>query len=67
MGTKRDRRRTFTSLKYQLPEILERFPSEQAIHVGDSYVDKMYAEKAGFTYLPPDPEAVSALLVPTQS
>ncbi len=52
----------FTSLKYQLPDILKRFPCERAIHVGDSHVDKMYAEKAGFTYLPPDPEAVIALL-----
>ena len=55
----------FTSLRYQLPEVLERFPSERAIHVGDSHVDKMYAERAGFTYLPPDPEAVTALLAPS--
>ena len=37
-------------------------PCEKAIHVGDSHVDKMYAEKAGFIYLPPEPEAVTALL-----
>ena len=56
----------FTSLKYQLPEILERFPCERAVHIGDSYVDKMYSERAGFTYLAPDPEAVAALLAPTR-
>ena len=56
----------FTSLKYQLPDILERFPCERAIHVGDSHVDKMYAEKAGFIYLPPDPEAVMAQLRPEE-
>ena len=54
----------FTSLKYQLPDILARFPCQGAIHVGDSHVDRMYAEKAGFTYLPPDPDAVTALLLP---
>ena len=54
----------FTSLKYQLPDIWARFPAERAIHVGDSYVDRMYAERAGYTYLTPDPDAVSALLSP---
>ncbi len=54
----------FTSLKYELPEVLARFPSDRAIHVGDSHVDRMYAEKAGFTYLTPDPDAVAALLSP---
>ena len=54
----------FTSLKYELPEVLARFPSDHAIHVGDSHVDRMYAEKAGFTYLTPDPDAVAALLTP---
>lgn len=64
MWSRNDIEADFVSLKYQLPDILARFPCERAIHVGDSYVDKMYAEKAGFTYLPPDPEAVDALLDP---
>lgn len=64
MWSRNDIEADFVSLKYQLPDILARFPSERAIHVGDSYVDRMYAEKADFTYLPPDPEAVNALLDP---
>ena len=52
----------FVSLKYQLPNIKSCFQAASYIHVGDSHVDRMYAQKAGFTYLTPDPSAVEALL-----
>ncbi len=51
----------FVALKTGLPSIRDRFKAGSYYHVGDSVVDRIYAEKADFTYVTPDPSAVEAL------
>ena len=52
----------FVALKTDLPSIRDRFEAASYYHVGDTVVDRIYAERSGFTYVLPDPSAVEALL-----
>ena len=52
----------FVSLKYQLTDIRKQFSAVSYIHIGDSHVDRMYAEKAGFIYVVPDMSVVKDFL-----
>lgn len=52
----------FVALKTHLPSIRGRFEAASYYHIGDTVVDRMYADRAGFTYLLPDLSAVEALL-----
>jgi len=44
----------FTVLKHQLEQVKADFDAEEYYHIGDTSLDRMYAERAGFTYLLPD-------------
>ena len=50
----------FSVSKHMLPDVMERFEAEAYYHVGDREdLDKIYAERAGFSFLWPN-EAVDA-------
>lgn len=51
----------FTVLKHQLGQVKELFPAEEYYHIGDSDMDRYYAEKAGFHFLLPDNNALQLL------
>ena len=44
----------FTVLKHQLDRVKAEFSAEQYYHIGDTNMDRHYAERAGFAYLYPD-------------
>ena len=44
----------FTVLKHQLEQVRAEFVAEQYFHIGDTNMDKHYAERAGFAFLYPD-------------
>ena len=44
----------FTVLKHQLDQVKAQFSAEQYYHIGDTNIDRHYAEKAGFSFLFPD-------------
>ncbi|HEY5867450.1 MAG TPA: HAD family hydrolase [Candidatus Tectomicrobia bacterium] len=44
----------FTVLKHQLDLVKARFNAEQYYHIGDTNMDRHYAERAGFAFLYPD-------------
>ena len=44
----------FTVLKHQLDQVKAEFAAEQYYHIGDTNMDKHYAERAGFAYFYPD-------------
>ncbi|MDE2939765.1 MAG: HAD family hydrolase [Chloroflexota bacterium] len=44
----------FTVLKHQLDAVKERFPAENYYHIGDTDLDRQYAERNGFHFLLPD-------------
>ena len=44
----------FTVLKHQLDQVRVQFIAEQYYHIGDTNIDRHYAEKAGFAFLYPD-------------
>ena len=46
----------FTVLKHRLEDVRKEFPLEECYHVGDTDVDRMFAERAGFRFV----EAVQA-------
>ncbi|MYC29262.1 MAG: hypothetical protein F4X65_04125 [Chloroflexi bacterium] len=48
----------FTVLKHQLDTVKERFPAADYYHIGDTDLDKQYAERNGFHFLLPDVEVV---------
>ena len=48
----------FTVLKHQLGLVKAEFAAEEYYHIGDTDLDRMYAERAGFLYLLPDPAVV---------
>jgi hypothetical protein len=54
----------FTVLKHQLDRIRAQFSAEQYYHIGDTNIDRYYAEQAGFTFLFPDASA-DHLWIPT--
>jgi len=47
----------FTVLKHQLDLVKAEFNAEEYYHIGDTGLDRMYAERAGFEYLIPDAAA----------
>ncbi|MBM3943549.1 MAG: HAD family hydrolase [SAR202 cluster bacterium] len=47
----------FTVLKHQLGLVKAEFAAEEYYHIGDTDLDRMYAERAGFKYLLPSPAA----------
>jgi len=44
----------FTVLKHQLDLVKAQFDAEAYYHIGDTDMDRFYAERAGFAYLMPD-------------
>ena len=44
----------FTVLKHRLDQVKADFNAEQYFHIGDTNIDKYYAELNGFTYFFPD-------------
>ena len=44
----------FTVLKHHLDRVRAEFPAEAYVHIGDTNMDKHYAERNGFLYLYPD-------------
>jgi FMN phosphatase YigB (HAD superfamily) len=45
---------SFTVLKHKLDQVKSDFPAEMHVHIGDTNMDKYYAELNGFTYYFPD-------------
>ena len=45
---------SFTVLKHQLDRVRVEFAAEHYIHIGDTNMDRHYAERNGFTYFFPD-------------
>jgi hydroxymethylpyrimidine pyrophosphatase-like HAD family hydrolase len=56
----------FTVLKHQLDRVKAEFSAEQYYHIGDTNMDRHYAERAGFSFFYPD-ASVDHLWIPTQS
>ncbi len=54
----------FTVLKHRLDQVKEEFDAVEYYHIGDTNMDRHYAERAGFAYLFPDP-SVDQLWAPT--
>jgi hypothetical protein len=44
----------FTVLKHQLENVRNLFSAELYYHIGDTNIDRYYAERAGFAFLYPD-------------
>jgi hydroxymethylpyrimidine pyrophosphatase-like HAD family hydrolase len=44
----------FTVLKHQLEQVKIEFNAERYYHIGDTNMDRHYAERAGFSYFFPD-------------
>jgi phosphoglycolate phosphatase-like HAD superfamily hydrolase len=45
---------SFTVLKHQLDQVRAQFDAEQYFHIGDTNIDRHYAEKNGFAFFYPD-------------
>ncbi len=54
----------FTVLKHQLDLVKAAFNAEQYYHIGDTNMDRHYAERAGFEFFSPD-TSVDHLWIPT--
>ena len=54
----------FTVLKHRLDQVKEEFDAVEYYHIGDTNMDRHYAERAGFAYLFPD-HSVDQLWAPT--
>lgn len=46
----------FTVLKHQLDSVKEQFQADHYYHIGDTDLDRQYAERNGFHFLLPDVE-----------
>jgi hypothetical protein len=44
----------FTVLKHQLDEVKVEFDAEHYYHIGDTNIDRQYAERAGFEFFLPE-------------
>ena len=44
----------FTVLKHQLDRVRAEIDAEHYVHIGDTNIDRYYAERAGFAYFFPD-------------
>mgnify|MGYP001956843284 FL=1 len=50
---------SFTVVKHQLETVKDAFDADHYYHIGDTNIDKQYADQAGFTfYLPEDSVSV---------
>jgi hypothetical protein len=47
----------FMVLKHQLAEVRARFEAEVYYHIGDTDIDRFFAERAGFQFIPADATA----------
>jgi FMN phosphatase YigB (HAD superfamily) len=47
----------FTVLKHHLDRVKAEFSAEEYFHIGDTNMDRHYAERAGFAYFFPDTSA----------
>jgi hypothetical protein len=45
---------SFTVLKHQLDRVRGEFAADYYVHIGDTNIDRQYAERNGFVYLHPD-------------
>jgi hypothetical protein len=45
---------SFTVLKHHLDRVRAEFSAEQYLHIGDTNIDRHYAERNGFAYFFPD-------------
>jgi len=45
---------SFTVLKHQLEQVKAQFEAVHYYHIGDTNIDRHYAERAGFAYFYPD-------------
>ena len=45
---------SFTVLKHRLDQVRTEFCAEQYVHIGDTNMDRYYAEQNGFAYFYPD-------------
>ena len=45
---------SFTVLKHQLDRVRAEFAAEHYVHIGDTNIDRQYAERNGFVYFYPD-------------
>ena len=45
---------SFTVLKHQLDQVRAQFSAEEYCHIGDTNMDRHYAERNGFAYFFPD-------------
>jgi hypothetical protein len=55
----------FTVLKHRLDQVRAEFNAEQYVHIGDTNMDRYYAEQNGFLYLFPD-DTVDHLWAPPE-
>jgi len=53
----------FTVLKHQLDQVKAEFDAEQYYHIGDTNIDRYYAERSGFAYFYPD-SSIDHLWIP---
>ena len=44
----------FTVLKHQLCSVKTTFKADNYYHIGDTYMDEFYAQRAGFEFIPVD-------------
>jgi hypothetical protein len=51
-------------LKHQLEQVKSEFDAEHYYHIGDTNIDRYYAERSGFAYLYPDP-SIDHLWIPS--
>jgi hypothetical protein len=45
---------SFTVLKHRLDQVRAQFEAESYVHIGDTNIDRYYAEQNGFAYFFPD-------------
>ncbi len=57
----------FTVLKHQLDSVKAEFDAEEYFHIGDTALDRMYAERSRFEYLLPDAAAARLWDFPTST
>jgi len=55
---------SFTVVKHQLDRVRAEFSAEEYLHIGDTNIDRHYAERNGFVYFFPD-ASVDHLWEPT--
>ena len=54
MWEKHDIPVSFTVLKHRLDQVKAQFSADEYVHIGDTNIDRYYAEQNGFAYFFPD-------------